>query len=127
MNLKSILLTTLISLLLISCGSVPRTQTKILKYAQTDEMISITESKTILLSTGYNTSIIEGTDLKYIGDIPKGKVYKPIDSVLMIEGTNMYQAYLVLQNEQLIGFYLPASKEFSNSLTTPLKLKFIKE
>lgn len=127
MNSQSLLLFFSFSLLIASCSQIPRISTTLVKHPNSDETILIADSKKIDLSTGYSILISKGTKLKYVGYIPQGKVYKPINFVLMIEGTHMYQAYLVLQNQILTGFYLPASKEFSDSLSSHQKLLFIQE
>ena len=124
MNLKLTLFITLFSFFISSCEHIPRTKTSPVKYAKSEEIIIVTDEKDISLSNGYSVIIAKMTSWKYIGDIPEGKIYKPLSSVFMVEDSHKYQAYLVLQNHLLVGFYLPASKEFSNSLNSPIKLNF---
>jgi hypothetical protein len=74
---------------------------------------SVTSEVAISFSSGFSRTIRKGTEWKLIGSVAQGDVYKPIDSVLTLEGAHVHEAYLVASKGNLIGFYLPVEKSFS--------------
>ena len=70
---------------------------------------------------GYSRTLQEGSNWELIGSIPEGKVYKPLDQVLTVECSNVYEAYLVCVSESLVGFYLPVEHGFV-ALKKPIEL-----
>lgn len=77
----------------------------------------------IEVDSGYNRTIPSNTEFVRVGTIPEGDVLKPIGTVLTMEGKHMHEAYIVLNNKTLIGFYLPVEKSFS-PLTKKIPLYF---
>jgi hypothetical protein len=74
----------------------------------------------------YSRKLNKGTYWDFIGTIPEGEVYKPRDQVLTIEASHVYEAYLVLSNDSLVGFYLPVERAFAplpNPKKLPIELK----
>lgn len=67
----------------------------------------------ILLSTGYTRTLPAGTRWRAVGSVPQGTVYRPLDTVFVIEGRNFHEAYLVVRGDELHGFYLPGERNFS--------------
>ena len=67
----------------------------------------------ISLDTGYKRKLKAGTIWKCIGKIENGDVYRTKDQILTVEGSNIYEACIVVSEGQLIGFYLPANQTFS--------------
>lgn len=63
--------------------------------------------------TGYRRTIRAGSQWLQVGSIPQGAVYKPFQDVFTLEGAHMHEAYLVVQKDRLVGFYLPAERAFS--------------
>ena len=47
-----------------------------------------------------------------MGTIPEGDVYKSKDQVLSVECSNIHEAYLVISQDSVVGFYLPVEKGF---------------
>jgi len=74
----------------------------------------------IELPTYYTRGIRSGSSWRLIGSIHEGDVYRPIDSVFTIEGKHDHEAYLVISNNTLQGFYLPVQQTFS-----PMEKKLI--
>jgi hypothetical protein len=66
----------------------------------------------IELSTGYSRTLHQGTVWVAAGSIAQGAVYKPRDTVFSVEGTNVHEAYLVLSDGKLVGYYLPAERSY---------------
>jgi hypothetical protein len=76
----------------------------------------------IVPSGGYDRKLKKSTKWICVGSIPEGCVYKTRDQILTIEGSNIYEADIVISpNNEIIGFYLPIEKTFS-PLPKPVKL-----
>jgi hypothetical protein len=79
------------------------------------------QTTSIRLDSGYERSISAGTEFVEIGRIPQGSVLKPTNTTFTIEGAHMHEAYPVLSNQRIVGFYLPVERAFSPlSQTTSL-------
>ena len=77
----------------------------------------------IRLDTSYIRSLKHGSAWIPIGKLSQGVVYKPVDTILTVEGAHIYEAYIVVEEERLTGFYLPVEKAFTPVSHKPL-LKF---
>jgi hypothetical protein len=78
----------------------------------------------ITLDSKYRRHLGAGTELAEIGSVREGRVLKPVNAVLTVEGAHMHEAYAVVQGDRLVGFYLPVEKSFSPlSQTLPLVLQ----
>lgn len=101
----------------IGCASITREKAS---FQSTDDVETVQLTHPILLSldTGYGRFIDANSTWQLVGiistnSLPHGKVWKPINDILSIEGTQRYEAYLVVSNGMIVGFYLPASSKFS--------------
>ena len=54
-----------------------------------------------------------GSRWRFAGVIPQGGVYRAAQGVLTVEGANIHEAYLVIRERQVVGFYLPVEQAFS--------------
>jgi len=61
---------------------------------------------------GYSRTLRTGSRWEQCGAIPVGEVYKSRDQVLTVECSNIYEAYLVVSDGLLSGFYLPVEKAY---------------
>ena len=61
---------------------------------------------------GYKRHLLKGTIWNYMGTISYGDVYYSRDQILTIEASNIYEAYLVIMSETLVGFYLPVEDAY---------------
>ena len=61
---------------------------------------------------GYSRTLRTGSRWEQCGAIPDGDVYKSRDQVLTVECSNIYEAYLVVFDGRLNGFYLPVEKAY---------------
>jgi len=127
---KYIIALTLLALLqLIACShEVKRIPSRLRLMPSSKEesvkSIYLTESVTVNLSTGYKSILKLNTRWDLFGKIAEGDIYKPHDQVLTVEGAHVHEAYIVISNAQLIGFYLPVEKAFSPiSPKLPLSIK----
>ena len=72
------------------------------------------EEKVIIdLGTGYDRTLLRGTTWVYVGSIQQGDVFKTRDQILTIEASNIFEAYIVVSADNLVGFYLPVEKTYS--------------
>jgi len=62
---------------------------------------------------GYRRVISRGSVWMRIGRSVEGEVYKPVDRVFTVEGAQIHEAYLVLDGDRVVGFYLPVERAFS--------------
>jgi hypothetical protein len=62
---------------------------------------------------GYQRVIRKGDVWTRVGRISEGEVYKPVGRVFTVEGAQVHEAYLVLDGDQVMGFYLPVERAFS--------------
>lgn len=45
--------------------------------------------------------------------MPQGDVYRPVGTIFTIEGRKVHEAYLVIRDRTLGGFYLPGEQNYS--------------
>lgn len=73
------------------------------------------------LDSGYQRQLAAGTDFLELGAIPQGRVLRPRNATLTVEGAHVHEAYAVVQSGHLVGFYLPVEKSFT-PLSQPVPL-----
>lgn len=77
------------------------------------EEIRIGQTVSVRLDTGYSRALPAGSRWLAVGTIPHGTVYRPVGTVFSIEGRHVHEAYLVVRDGALRGFYLPAESRFT--------------
>lgn len=87
------------------------------KQVMLKEGIEVTEGP----CAHYHRKLNKGTSWDFIGTLPEGEVYKPRDQVLTLEASHVHEAYVVLLDDLLVGFYLPVEQAFA-PLPNPIKL-----
>jgi hypothetical protein len=65
------------------------------------------------VGTGYGRTLRAGTHWNLFGRLRRGAVYRSPDEVLTVEGYDVHEAYLVVRDGVLVGFYLPVEKTFT--------------
>lgn len=65
------------------------------------------------IGTGYSRVLRTGTRWDLFGSLAQGEVYRSPDQTLTVEGYNIHEAYLVVNDATLVGFYLPVEKTFT--------------
>ncbi len=68
---------------------------------------------------GYSRTLRSGSRWEQCGKIPEGEVYKSRDQSLTVECSHVYEAYPVVSEGQLNGFYLPVEKAY---VSLPVKM-----
>ncbi len=74
-------------------------------------------------SVGVARTLSSGSVWDYSGRIAEGAVYRPRNTVLTVEGANVSEAHMVLQDRSFVGFYLPVQGTFSPA-EEPVALQF---
>ena len=87
--------------------------------AQPGGTIEILQDAPISVGSGYRRVISRGSVWMRIGRTAEGEVYKPVDRVFTIEGAQVHEAYLVLDGDRIVGFYLPVERAFSPARGSP--------
>jgi len=85
------------------------------------QRIQLQSSAVVRLSTGRNRPLAAGSQWQAVGTLAEGTVYRPVEGVFQIVGRNVHEAYLVIRDGVLHGFYLPGESRFS-PLVPPLPL-----
>jgi hypothetical protein len=62
---------------------------------------------------GYPRTLRKDTRWDPVGRLVEGVVYRSQDQTLTLECSNVFEAYLVVAEQRLVGFYLPVEKGFS--------------
>jgi len=73
----------------------------------------LTQAAEVALATGYSTTLRATTTWQLVGTIPQGEVYRTRDQVVTLEGAHIHEAYIVVDQGALVGFYLPVERTFS--------------
>ena len=94
--------------------------------AASAQTLRLAAAATILLDSGYERQLAAGTTLLELGRVEQGRVFKPTNTVLTVEGAHMHEAYPVLRESRIVGFYLPVEKAFS-PLSRPVPLQLEKQ
>ena len=72
----------------------------------------LTQPAYLVLDSGYQRTINSGTTFLEVGTTQYGVVLKPLNTSFTIEGAHMHEAYPVIKNGTVTGFYLPVEKYF---------------
>jgi hypothetical protein len=80
------------------------------------------ESMEITEGTCYDRTLRKGKKWNLTGSISEGEIYKSSEQILTLECSNVHEAYLVVANGSIVGFYLPVEKGFVG-ISKPMKMK----
>jgi len=105
----------LLGLGLSACApEVVRRPTQVMPMAdEPGASIEIVENASISVGPGYQRVIDRGSVWTRVGRSVEGDVFKPVDRVFTVEGAHIHEAYLVLDGDRVVGFYLPVERAFS--------------
>ena len=84
--------------------------------------IEIAEEASIAVGTGYSRVIRRGSVWSRVGRLTQGEVFKPVGGVFTVEGTHIHEAYLVMEGDRVVGFYLPVERAYSPAPGAPTRL-----
>jgi hypothetical protein len=102
--------------------SVKQSPAQLQKSQQPKTSWILPEKVAVPLESWSTTHLNANTTWDYVGSIEQGEVYKSKNQTITIWGSNTFEAYLVIKDGKLSGFYLPVEKTFS-SLSKPLEIK----
>ena len=103
-------------------GEVIRHPAEMSAPAALSGLVVTTQTTSFTLDSGYSRAIEQGTEFVELGSIKEGRVLKPTKTTFTIEGAHMHEAYPVVRDGRLVGFYLPVEKAFaplSNAASFP--------
>lgn len=89
--------------------------------SQPGRVVQISQEATARLATGYPRVLKAGSQWRLAGSVSQGQVYRPVNTVFTIEGRHVHEAYLVISQGALQGFYLPGEAQYA-ALETPVPL-----
>ena len=56
-----------------------------------------------------------GTNWSLVGTIVQGSVFRSKDQVVIVNSFNVHEGYIVINDENIVGYYLPVEKTFVES------------
>jgi len=121
-----VLMFPLVLLVLAGCASeVTRysSQLSAASPAEAKDVLRLSAAVEVNLDTHYTRTLKSGSRWARVGTTPQGTVYRPVDSVLTLEGANIHEAYIVVDGGRLTGYYLPVERAFSPISPKPLSVQ----
>ncbi|MBK8477532.1 MAG: hypothetical protein IPL39_14900 [Opitutaceae bacterium] len=100
----------------------PATFTALSQEAKSFTLVAPAKVK---VGTPFPVYLRDGTHWTQVGTTELGEVYNTKDQVLAVEGSNMHEAFLVVDGDQVVGFLLKVEKTFS-SASQPVRIKIQK-
>jgi hypothetical protein len=113
----------LLALTLTACAAVQHAPARLQPLAMSDQPDPrmLAQATRITLDTGYTRTLKAGSRWRAAGTVDQGDVYRPVGDVFTLEGAHIHEAWLVVRNGVLVGFYLPAEHGYSPlGATAPL-------
>jgi len=80
--------------------------------AASQSAFELQEQVDLDIGNGYRRTLKRNTIWTPVGSIPNGDVYKSRDQILTIEASNIYEAYIVVSGNEMVGFYLPVEDAY---------------
>jgi hypothetical protein len=106
------------------CASeVARTQVRLDAAAGERPRIALAKETTVYSSSGYSRVLPAGSRWELRGTLPQGKVYKRLEGIFTVEGAHVHEAFLVVSENKVVGYYLPVEQAFSPAEAVSLSLK----
>ena len=75
--------------------------------------LTLADQVEVRFDSGFERTLRRGSRFKEVGRIQQGRVLQPIDTVFTVEGRHVHEAYLVVNDEKIIGFYLPVEAAYT--------------
>jgi hypothetical protein len=121
--IASVLLVGPLALVLAACApEVVRQPTQLVPVTASPGTLEILQEASISVGPGYRRVIPRGSVWTRVGRSAEGDVFKPVDRVFTVEGTHIHEAYLVLDGDRVVGFYLPVERAFAPAPDGPTRL-----
>jgi hypothetical protein len=115
---------TLTAVVLVGCApEISRRPSSLTPLAeQPADTIEVLQDQKVSVGPGYDRLIGRGTTWTRVGRSAEGDVYKPVGRVFTVEGAHVHEAYLVVADDRVVGFYLPVERAFSPAPGGPTTL-----
>lgn len=95
------------------------------EYTSTEKpSFELKDEVNINLGTGYSRQLKKGTRWSYVNTISCGDIFRTSDQILTVEGSNIFEAFIVVSEKKLVGFFLPVEQTFS-PLSKPIELTMV--
>jgi hypothetical protein len=101
-----------IGMLLAACDIVPQASPLLSNAPQHPSNYTVETTVTGRPPHGDFRSVRAGSRWVEFGSIAEGTVYKPLGTVMTVEGINISEAYIVVRGRSWVGFWLPVEKGF---------------
>ncbi|MFT4171340.1 MAG: hypothetical protein QM639_02175 [Rhodocyclaceae bacterium] len=88
---------------------------------QSQTVLTLVDGVSFTLPTGYTRALNANSRWRKVGALAQGDVLRPVGTIFTIEGRQVHEAYLVVKDGQLQGFYLPGESNYS-ALEQPVSL-----
>jgi len=85
-------------------------------------VFELKEDITIKASNAKPTTLKSGTHWINVGMIEQGTVYKTKDQVVIVNSFNVHEGYIVVTQDNVVGYYLPVEKTFVETKPVIIKL-----
>ena len=89
---------------------------------QASREIRLQSPATFRLGVQYGRELPAGSRWRAMGSLEQGTVYRPLNQVFVVEGRRMDEAYPVVRDNRLQGFFLPGEAGFAPIKPIPLSL-----
>lgn len=96
------------------CASVAQTPTALQAAPAGQPVLVVAQPVTLSLDTGFHRTVAAGSRWQLAGHIAQGDVYQAVGDVFTVEGAHIHEAYMVVDKQTVLGFYLPAERGFSS-------------
>lgn len=110
----------LLLLAAILSGCAVAHQPSAMTQVESGERLTLASEVQLRLATGYERTLKRGSRWTRVGLVEQGDVLRPYQHVLTVEGSHIHEAWLVVRDGKLVGFYLPAERAFSAQQPVPL-------
>ncbi len=114
----------LLALTLTACAAVQHSPVRLQPLAMSAQPAPrvLAQETRLTLDTGYTRTLKAGGRWRAAGAVDQGDVYRPVGDVFTLEGAHIHEAWLVVRDGVLVGFYLPAEHGYSPlGATAPLR------
>jgi hypothetical protein len=102
------------------CGCAVAHQPSSMTPVDTTDRLTLGAAVPLRLATGYQRTLQQGSQWTRVGRVAQGDVLRPYQHVLTVEGSHIHEAWLVVRDGMLVGFYLPAERAFTAQDPAPL-------
>jgi len=106
---------------LAACAAEVAREPSELKPEASPRSFVLRDSVKYVLDSRYERVLRGYTEFVEVGSIAQGRVLRSTNAVMTVEGKHVHEAYAVVKDGRLVGFYLPVERSFS-PLSQPVSL-----